>query len=85
MNGMIMANNMVMLLPNMALRWKFGEVVRKSLNVVIVNPGVILGGGFWNEGSGKLFSQVHNGFKFYTEGVTGFVGVQRCCKSNDVN
>ncbi|CAL2103994.1 Nucleoside-diphosphate-sugar epimerase [Tenacibaculum sp. 190130A14a] len=48
---------------------------QEGLDVVIVNPGVILGGGFWSEGSGKLFSQVYNGFKFYTEGVTGFVGV----------
>lgn len=61
---------------------KFGaemEVWRASqegVKVVIVNPGVILGSGFWNAGSGKLFSQVYNGFKYYTEGITGFVAVQ---------
>ncbi|WP_397444953.1 SDR family oxidoreductase [Polaribacter sp. R77954] len=61
---------------------KFGaemEVWRASqegVDVVIVNPGVILGSGFWTAGSGKLFSQVYNGFKYYTEGVTGFVGVK---------
>ncbi|MDX6745618.1 NAD-dependent epimerase/dehydratase family protein [Polaribacter sp. PL03] len=61
---------------------KFGaemEVWRASqedVEVVIVNPGVILGSGFWFAGSGKLFSQVYNGFKYYTEGVTGFVGVK---------
>ena len=60
---------------------KFGaemEVWRASqegIEVVIVNPGVILGSGFWNTGSGKLFSQVYNGFQYYTEGITGFVGV----------
>lgn len=54
---------------------------QEGLDVVIVNPGVILGGGFWNEGSGKLFSQVHNGFKFYTEGITGFVGVTDVVKA----
>ena len=65
---------------------KFGaemEVWRASqegVNVVIVNPGVILGSGFWNAGSGKLFSQVYNGFKYYTEGVTGFVSVQDVVK-----
>lgn len=48
---------------------------QEGINVVIVNPGVILGSGFWQEGSGKLFAQVAHGFKFYTEGVTGFVGV----------
>lgn len=65
---------------------KFGaemEVWRASqeeIDVVIVNPGVILGSGFWNTGSGKLFSQVYNGFQFYTEGVTGFVSVQDVVK-----
>lgn len=61
---------------------KFGgemEIWRASqegIKVIIVNPGVILGSGFWDSGSGKLFSQVSKGFKFYTEGVTGFVGVK---------
>jgi nucleoside-diphosphate-sugar epimerase len=66
---------------------KFGaemEVWRASqedVEVVIVNPGVILGSGFWTSGSGKLFSQVKNGFKFYTEGITGFVGVKDVVKA----
>jgi dihydroflavonol-4-reductase len=66
---------------------KFGaemEVWRASqegVDVVIVNPGVILGSGFWNAGSGKLFSQVYNGFQFYTEGITGFVSEQDVVKS----
>lgn len=65
---------------------KFGaemEVWRASqegVDVVIVNPGVILGSGFWNTGSGKLFSKVYQGFQFYTEGVTGFVSVQDVIK-----
>ncbi len=49
---------------------------QEGLDVVIVNPGVILGRGFFKEGSGKLFSKVYKGLKYYTEGVTGFVGVQ---------
>jgi len=65
---------------------KFGaemEVWRASqedVEVVIVNPGVILGSGFWTSGSGKLFRQVKNGFKYYTEGITGFVGVKDVVK-----
>ena len=61
---------------------KFGaemEVWRASqedVEVVIVNPGVILGAGFWTTGSGKLFHQVYHRFKYYTMGVTGFVGVK---------
>ncbi|WBX73848.1 SDR family oxidoreductase [Tenacibaculum pacificus] len=54
---------------------------QEGLEVVIVNPGVILGSGFWQEGSGKLFTQIKNGFKFYTEGITGFVDVQDVVKA----
>ena len=65
---------------------KFGaemEIWRASqegVAVVIVNPGVILGSGFWETGSGKLFTQVYNGFKYFTEGITGFVGVKDVVK-----
>ncbi len=48
---------------------------QEGVDVVIVNPGLILGPGFWKGGSGKLFTNMYNGFKFYTEGVTAFVGV----------
>ena len=48
---------------------------QEGIDTVIVNPSVILGPGFWQEGSGKLFSNIYKGFKFYTEGITGFVGV----------
>jgi nucleoside-diphosphate-sugar epimerase len=54
---------------------------QEGLNVVIVNPGVILGSGFFNEGSGKMFSQVNEGFRFYTEGVTGFISVKDVVKT----
>jgi nucleoside-diphosphate-sugar epimerase len=54
---------------------------QEGVAVVIVNPGVILGGGFWKNGSGKLFDKTYNGFKFYTEGVTGFVGVDDVVKA----
>ena len=66
---------------------KFGaetEVWRASqegVEVVVVNPGVILGSGFWNTGSGKIFSSVYNGLKYYTEGITGFVGVKDVVKA----
>jgi dihydroflavonol-4-reductase len=66
---------------------KFGaemEVWRASqegVDVVIVNPGIILGGGFWNAGSGKLFTKIFHGLKFYTEGKTGFVGVKDVVKT----
>jgi nucleoside-diphosphate-sugar epimerase len=48
---------------------------QEGLNVVIVNPGVILGSGFWGANTGKFFSNAAKNFKFYTKGTTGFVGV----------
>ena len=52
--------------------WRGGQ---EGLQTVIVNPGVILGPGFWSEGSGKLFSRVAAGLKWAPPGGTGFVGV----------
>ncbi len=54
---------------------------QEGVDVVIVNPGVILGSGFWNTGSGKIFSNIANGFPFYTNGTTGFVGVKDVVRS----
>ncbi len=48
---------------------------QEGVPVVIVNPGVILGSGFWQQGSGALFSKIDREFPFYTEGVTGFIDV----------
>jgi len=49
---------------------------QEGVDVVIVNPGVILGSGFWHKGSSNLFTKIKNGFNYYTEGVTGFIGVK---------
>lgn len=47
----------------------------EGLNMVIVNPSIILGAGNWNEGSTALFKKVHDGFNWFTSGGTGYVGV----------
>ena len=49
---------------------------QEGLQVVIVNPGVILGSTIWKQGSGAIFTKVKNGLKFYTLGETGYVGVK---------
>lgn len=49
---------------------------QEGLDAVVVNPGIILGTGFWNSGSGSLFKQSAKGIPFYTEGVTGYVSVE---------
>ena len=48
---------------------------QEGLNVVIVNPSVILGPGDWNTGSSQIFQKIHSGLKFYTPGSTGYVDV----------
>ena len=53
---------------------------QEDVEIIIVNPGVILGSGFWNNRSGKLFNQIYNDFKYYTDGVTGFVDVEDVVK-----
>lgn len=52
----------------------------EGLDVCVFNPGVVLGFGDWSKGSLKLFKQAANGFPFYSEGITGFVGVEDLCE-----
>ena len=47
----------------------------EGLEAVIVNPGVIIGPGDWQQGSPRLFSTVYKGLKFYPRGTNGFVNV----------
>ena len=51
------------------------RATKEGLNTVIVNPGVILGGGFWKLGSGALFRKIHQGMSYYTTGILGYVDV----------
>lgn len=58
--------------------WRGSE---EGLNVVIVNPSVIIGPGNWNKGSSLLFKQFYAGMLFYTNGTTGFVDVRDVVKA----
>ena len=49
---------------------------QEGLDAVIVNPGIILGAGYWNGGSsGNLFKRIYNGMPYYTLGITGYVDI----------
>jgi nucleoside-diphosphate-sugar epimerase len=52
---------------------------QEGLQVVIVNPGVVIGPASikenWKNSSQKLFWTVNNGLPFYTKGKTGYVAV----------
>ncbi|SCY39897.1 Nucleoside-diphosphate-sugar epimerase [Nonlabens sp. Hel1_33_55] len=49
---------------------------QEGLPVIIVNPGVILGEGAYDKGSGKLFQKTNEKQPFYTSGSSGFVDVR---------
>jgi len=48
---------------------------QEGLPMVMVNPGVIIGPGFWNIGSGALFTTARKTHGFYPPGGTGFISV----------
>ena len=49
---------------------------QEGLDAVIVNPGIILGAGYWNGGSSRnLFKQIYEGMRYYVNGVAGYVDV----------
>ena len=54
---------------------------QENLKVVIINPGVILGPGFWETGSGKLFKTANKGYRYCPPGGTGFITVTDVIKT----
>lgn len=48
---------------------------QEGLSVVIINPGVVIGPGFWRSGSGTFFTYVAKEKKYLPPGGTGFVTV----------
>jgi dihydroflavonol-4-reductase len=53
--------------------WRAAE---EGLNVIVVNPSVIIGPGDWKSSSSGMFTSAHKASRFYAEGVTGFVDVR---------
>ncbi len=49
---------------------------QEGLNAVIVNPGIIIGSGFFESGSGFMFKKMYQGMRFYTTGSSGYVGIK---------
>lgn len=54
---------------------------QEGIPVVIVNPGVIIGPGFWDSGSGVMFKKIWKGLNYSFPKTTGFVGVQDVVKA----
>lgn len=53
----------------------------EGLDVVIVNPTIILGDGDWQTGSSQIFKSVYNEFPWYSDGMNGFVDVRDVAKA----
>lgn len=47
---------------------------QEGLDVIVVNPGIIVGPPFWNTGSSAMYKMIARGQRFYTLGTMGFVG-----------
>lgn len=57
---------------------------QEGVPAIIMNPGVILGPGFWNAGSGQLFKKIDEGLNYHFSKTTGFVGVQDVVKAASI-
>jgi dihydroflavonol-4-reductase len=53
----------------------------EGLDVVILNPGVVLGPGIPDRGSMLLFNVARKGMPFYTDATTGYVDVRDVCRA----
>ena len=48
----------------------------EGLSVVVVNPGIILGSGYWDSGTAQLFELINKGYAFYPVGTASLVDVR---------
>ncbi len=48
---------------------------QEGVDAIIVNPGIIIGPGFWRSSSGSLIKRIYKGLKYYTEGVSGYIDI----------
>lgn len=53
---------------------------QEGVPAVIINPGIILGPGYWKGGSsGNLFRLIHKGLNYYGSGSSGYIDVWDVC------
>tara|TARA_R110000850_G_scaffold254614_1_gene380223 strand:- start:112251 stop:113264 length:1014 start_codon:yes stop_codon:yes gene_type:complete len=69
------ADNNVYAITKYGAEMEVWRGAQEGLDAVIVNPGVILGSGFWNDGTGMIFKSVYKDLSYYTKGEVGFVDV----------
>lgn len=52
------------------------RATQEGVPAVILNPGVIIGPGFWEKGTGQIFKKIDEGLNYHFPKTTGFVGVE---------
>ena len=74
------ADNSVYAITKYGAELEVWRGTQEGVPAVIVNPGIILGPGFWRGGSsGNLFRLIHKGLNYYTSGSTGYIDVWDVC------
>jgi dihydroflavonol-4-reductase len=58
--------------------WRGSE---EGLEVLVFHPGLIVGYGDWNSGTGHMIKALARGLAFYTEGVNGWVDVRDAARA----
>ncbi len=69
------ADNSVYAITKYGAEMEVWRGTQEGLPAVIVNPGVIIGGGIWSHGSGNIVKKVNNKLPFYTNGRVGAIDV----------
>ncbi|PNQ75082.1 NAD-dependent epimerase [Hanstruepera neustonica] len=69
------ADNSVYAITKYGAEMEVWRGTQEGLPAVIVNPGVIIGGGIWSHGSGNIIKKVYNKIPYYTEGSIGVIDV----------
>ncbi len=69
-------NNSVYAITKYGAEMEVWRGTQEGLDAVIVNPGIILGPGFWKGGgSGSLFRQIYKGLNYYPKGTSAYIDV----------
>ncbi len=72
----VAANNSDYAISKQGAEMEVWRGMQEGVSSVIINPGIILGAGFWDSGSGLLFKNAARNFPFYTSGSCGFIAVE---------
>jgi dihydroflavonol-4-reductase len=70
------ANNSLYGITKYGAEMEVWRASQEGLNVVMINPAVILVAGYWENGSGSLIKRAATKRGYYTSGRMGFVDVQ---------